>query len=647
MRIRFFTVFVGLLVFGSALGNEKAELYGQLPLYRGISLSADGDKAVALRAIGDTYQVVLLDFQTGKSRLLLAANPDEFQYNWCQFANETRIVCSIRSFIVRKAAQVDARVVRSYRDGRTIITNMIAVDTDGQNQLQLIPPAKTRDRSRLVWNAVRQDNVISWMVNDPAHILIQVAREDQVSPTVYRLNIYNNKMKRVQPFLKSIWQWHANDKGKLRLAVGYENNVKPVAYILDSKRKRTPLDISGIGGVDEPSIVGLSENNESAWIVANNGKNTKGLHRYDLEKGGVVETLFQHPTYDLSWVWRERESNQPILAAFEGKRQELVWFDKKREQQYQELRKAAGEPSRIDILSSARNAARMVVHTEGNGTAPTYYLYDLEARRMTSLGSDKQGAYTAPEVVTYRARDGVEIESYLSLPGAAEEGPYPTILMPHGGPWSRTTDQYWFITQFLVNSGYAVLQPNFRGSSGYGDEFLTAGFREWGEKMQDDVIDGLDYLIERGIADQDRACFVGGSYGGYAALVASYKTPDRLRCAVSFAGVSDLNELKQKWYNYIFGRVVTSRIQSGDEMKANSPLQNAEHIDLPLLVVHGDVDTSVVVEQSQVLVEKLKALGKPHRYIEMRNGDHFFSLQSHRIEYLTALGEFLDTHLGG
>ncbi|MEM7079659.1 MAG: prolyl oligopeptidase family serine peptidase, partial [Pseudomonadota bacterium] len=173
-----------------------------------------------------------------------------------------------------------------------------------------------------------------------------------------------------------------------------------------------------------------------------------------------------------------------------------------------------------------------------------------------------------------------------------------------------------------------------------------AGFRQWGERMQLDVMDGLSHLVDEGIADPERACIVGGSYGGYAALVAAYKAVDRLRCAVSFAGVADLAELKDKWYFYAFGRRAVARIQNGPDMLANSPIENVEKIGLPLLLVHGDVDTTVVIEQATRFVEALDKAGKDYRYIEQRNGDHYFSLQSHRVEYLRAVGEFLAQHIG-
>ena len=629
-------------VLGQTTG--RADEYGQLPLYADFDLSADGDQAVALRAIGDTYQVVLLDFRSGTSKLLMAADSENFLYNWCTFANRTRVVCSIRSYIVLRAGQIGAGY-RSYRDGRTVVTRMIAVDTDGSNQLQLIPQAKTRIGGKLVWNATDQDDVINWLPDDERHILIQLAREDRLKPSVYRLNIYNNKLKKTQTFLQTVWRWYADDNGDLRFAAGYESPGTPVAYAVNRK-KRTPLDITHLGGVDEPRVVNVGSEGEAGWVIANHGKNTKGVHKVSLATGEVLETLHEDTRYDMSRLWLDPSSRKPIAVSYEAERQRIVWFDEKREQQFAALRSAAGNPDRLTVMASDRKGRKFVVKTEGNGTIPSYYLYDVEAPAISSLGSDEIGRAVPLQAVTYSSRDGLEIPAYLALPGPRESGPYPTVIMPHGGPWARTTDGYWFITQFLVNSGYAVLQPNFRGSSGYGDRYLSAGFRQWGEAMQEDVIDGLNYLEREGIAAKGRSCIVGGSYGGYVALVAAYKTPDRFRCAVSFAGVTDLAELKSRWFNYVFGRLAIARIQDGPQMSLNSPIENVDAIDIPVLLVHGDVDTSVMVEQSGLFAEALAKAGKDHRYVEQANGDHFFSLQSHRIEYLTELGSFLSEHIG-
>ncbi|NOX49874.1 MAG: S9 family peptidase, partial [Gammaproteobacteria bacterium] len=234
---------------------------------------------------------------------------------------------------------------------------------------------------------------------------------------------------------------------------------------------------------------------------------------------------------------------------------------------------------------------------------------------------------------------------YIALPGPKDQGPYPLVIRPHGGPYARTTGNQYFITQYLVNNGYAVLKPNFRGSSGYGDAFMAAGFEQWGMKMQDDLIDGLDWMIAQGYADPQKVCIAGGSYGGYAALVAAFKTAERFKCAVSFAGVTDLDEMALRWRSFRFGAIPAAKIQSGKLRKANSPFDQVDKIGVPLLIVHGDVDRSVMIEQSRSFVAALREVGKPVEYIEQANGDHFFSLQSHRTEYLQALDSFLKKHL--
>jgi dipeptidyl aminopeptidase/acylaminoacyl peptidase len=248
--------------------------------------------------------------------------------------------------------------------------------------------------------------------------------------------------------------------------------------------------------------------------------------------------------------------------------------------------------------------------------------------------------------VVYRARDGLLIPAYLALPGPAADGPYPTILLPHGGPYARDTDHFDYWVQYFVSRGYAVLKPNFRGSTGYGDEFVVAGFDQWGLKMQDDVMDGLDWMIAEKYTDPARVCIVGASYGGYVASVAAFKTPRRFRCAVSFAGVSSLDDLVSQWQNLRFSEQSIQRVQTGSTRDANSPLVQVEQVAVPLLIVHGDLDRRVFVEQSRDFADKLKQAGKSFTYIEQADGNHHLSLQHHRTEFFLAMDKFLQSHLG-
>lgn len=247
--------------------------------------------------------------------------------------------------------------------------------------------------------------------------------------------------------------------------------------------------------------------------------------------------------------------------------------------------------------------------------------------------------------VAYKAGDGTSIPAYLGLPGPAESGPYPTVVLPHGGPLGRDTGEFDPWAQLFLARGYAVLKPAFRGSAGYGDAFMASGFNEWGLAMQDDVIAGLDWMIAEGYADPDKVCIAGGSYGGYVALVAAFKTPEKFRCAVSFAGVTDLDKLEERRRAMVFGRLATPRIQSGELRTANSPLAQVDKIGIPILLVHGDLDRNVMLEHATEFAEALEKNGKAYRYIEQAGGDHHLSRQSHRTEFFEAMDEFLATHL--
>jgi dipeptidyl aminopeptidase/acylaminoacyl peptidase len=180
-----------------------------------------------------------------------------------------------------------------------------------------------------------------------------------------------------------------------------------------------------------------------------------------------------------------------------------------------------------------------------------------------------------------------------------------------------------------------------------GDRFLVGGYQQWGLKMQDDVLDGLVWMISQGYTDPDRVCIVGASYGGYVASVAAYTTPEKFKCAVSFAGVSDLNDLAQRWRNTGMTGSASRRLQSGSSRDENSPIANVTRISIPLLLVHGDVDRRVMIEQSRRFAAALKKAGKDYIYIEQENGNHLLSLQSHRIEFFEAMDNFLRKHLGG
>ncbi len=592
-----------------------------------------------LRALAETYHAVVVNLRTGESHIVLAADPKKFLFNYCRWANATRIICSMRFYGRIRSGLPDRR----YRDGRTTFTRMVAVDIDGGNRLSLVPEVFDQRGSSLRWNAVDQDEVISWLPGDPEHVLIQLARDDREYPSVYRLNIYTNKLRRVKKYRESIFWWFADREGVLRLASGFRG-VQPIAYLVGGSGK--PLDTSGWEGIAIPGFLGIGPQGKTAYMASYLDGRHYNYYTVDLTTGEVTGTLHADGEFDLfgGGLHQDAETGEPLLVQYYAEQPVQRWFDAARRATFEAVREALA-PHHSNVTVEHLNRAGMVLLAQGKGSVPTYYVYtdsDRSLKRIAATYSDLATVYKT-ETVTYHSRDGYRITAYLATPEG--EGPHPTIIFPHGGPNSRSYPDFDYWVQFFVSRGYAVLKPNFRGSVGYGAAHLEAGFEQWGLRMQDDVVDGLDWMIAQKITDPGRVCFVGGSYGGYVALVAAFKMPERLRCAVSFAGVSDLLDLKDHIRNFRLGELTLDRIQEGRAVTENSPFHQVERIGVPVLLVHGDADRSVMIEQSRRLAGALERAGKDHLYIEQAHGDHYLSIQSHRLEFFEAMDRFLAAHL--
>ena len=251
-------------------------------------------------------------------------------------------------------------------------------------------------------------------------------------------------------------------------------------------------------------------------------------------------------------------------------------------------------------------------------------------------------------MVSYPARDGTSIEAVLTLPREREPKNLPVFIMPHGGPFERDEESYDWWTQYLAELGYAVIQPNYRGSSGYGRDFSALGEGEWGLKMQDDLNDALAWAGKQGIVDPKRACVIGASYGGYAAMRAAQRDGALYRCAVSYAGVSDLGALARYDSSFLGGdlRKKWLRKQAPD-FRAVSPRFYASAFSAPILIAHGVEDKRVPVRQSRMMADELKHAGKRYEYLEQPLGDHHFSRAEDRLQFLKAMKAFLDKYNPG
>ena len=313
---------------------------------------------------------------------------------------------------------------------------------------------------------------------------------------------------------------------------------------------------------------------------------------------------------------------------------------------------------RVQFVSWSEDMRQMVVLTEGAGDPGTYQLVDLDRRTAEIVGSrypltPEQVGEVRP--ISYEAADGMRIPGYLTLPpGVTDPKDLPLVVLPHGGPASRDTLGFDWWAQGLASRGYAVLQPNFRGSDGLGQAHLEAGYGQWGRKMQTDLSDGVRWLASQGIVDPKWVCIVGASYGGYAAMAGPTIDPGVYRCAVAVAGVSDLRAMVQwsssqagardapavRYWNRFMG---ADRLGDRD-LDAISPAKLADRADAPILLLHGRDDTVVPFVQSRMFADALKAAGKPYELIELNGEDHWLSRAETRQRMLNETVRFLETH---
>ena len=402
------------------------------------------------------------------------------------------------------------------------------------------------------------------------------------------------------------------------------------------------------GRLDLPSVGLLGRDGNSVVVFINSGEREGGY--YEVSPDGTFSpslnpdhassaAMYNPKTWRLAGFanfddWVSYDITDPSMKALPGL-----------------AAKAFGE-YRTRFESFAENPQKTIVYTEGADDAGSYYFIDFTTGDYAQVGlayPDLSAEWiTEKQVVTYKAADGLEIHGYLTLPPGRAAKNLPLIVMPHGGPEARDDLDFSYKAEALASRGYAVLQPNFRGSDGYGLDFVEKGYGEWGRKMQTDLSDGVRYLTAQGIVDPKRVCIWGASYGGYAALAGATFDSSVYRCAVAVSGISDLPAFFD-WEAHESGGDETGtslywKRQLGDQTLWDdySPARHVDQIKAPLLLIHGKDDTTVPIKQTQLMIEALKSAGKTYEYVELNGEDHYMSNSQNRLRMLTTVIDFIE-----
>jgi dipeptidyl aminopeptidase/acylaminoacyl peptidase len=497
-------------------------------------------------------------------------------------------------------------------------------------------------------------SIVDELPDDERHVLFQMNRRRADVFDVYRLDVRSGAMTLVAENPGNVQRWLTDHQGRLRLAVTTDGVNSSLLH-----REREDQDFRVVATYDfkeaaQPLVFDFDD--RGLYVSSNLGRDRSAICSYDLERGCEQRLVFEHPEVDVDTLLYSRERKVATGVTFETDRVGYAFFDAERERIQTFLdRRLPGRENQL--VSHTRDESRYVVHSGSDRSQGTYYLLDARELALTELFAVSpwldESCLAEMQSVRYESRDGLPIRGYLTLPPGLAPERLPLVVHPHGGPWARDSWGFDPEVQFLASRGYAVLQMNFRGSTGFGRKFLEASFGQWGLAMQDDVSDGVRWAVERGIADPRRIAIYGGSYGGFAALSGLTRTPELYACGVSYVGVSNLftwfAAIPPYWKPYLemMHEMVGHPERDEHRLRETSPLFQAERIQAPLFVAQGANDPRVRQAESDQIVAALRGRGIEVEYLVKADEGHGFQNEENRFEFYRAMERFFARHLQG
>jgi dipeptidyl aminopeptidase/acylaminoacyl peptidase len=484
-------------------------------------------------------------------------------------------------------------------------------------------------------------------------VIIGLNRRNKEIFDPYRLNIVTGEMTLLAENPGNIQDWMTDHDGKLRLAMAVDGTNESLLY-RDNEQEafRTILTADFRESID-PLM--FTFDNRALYAASNIGRDKKAIVRIDLASAKETEVLFEDPNYDVTGLGYSKKRKTITVIAYHTWKRRLVFLDREVERLYHQLQQHLGTKYEISLTASNKDENKFIVRTYSDRSLGSYYYYDFDRdyiEKITDLSpwlNENELAEMQP--IEFQSRDGLTIHGYLTLPVGREPRNLPVVVNPHGGPWVRDVWGYDAEVQFLANRGYAVLQINFRGSTGYGRKFWEASFKQWGRKMQDDITDGVNWLIKQGIADPKRIAIYGGSYGGYAVLAGLCFTPYLYCCGIDYVGVSNIFTLLQTIPPYwrpvldMMYEKIGHPEKDKELLMQISPVFHADKIKAPLLIAQGANDPRVNKNESDQMVEALKKRGVEVEYIVKDNEGHGFQNEENRFEFYRAMEKFLEKHM--
>ena len=520
--------------------------------------------------------------------------------------------------------------------------HILAVNIDGSDNVDLTPFDKV------------QAGLIDDLDNDDEHVLVSLNTRNPQCFDPYRLNIVTGELTMLAENPGYITSWLTDHEGNLRLATATDGVNTSILY------RKTEADefqnVLTTNFRESVSPLFFTFDNQHIYASSNLGRDKAAIVKFDIENGQEIAVLFSHDEVDVSGLSYSKKRKVLTTISYTTWKGQYHFLDDTRAKLQERLeRDLVG----YEVVISSSNKAEdiFLIRTYSDRSLGAYYIYNQQTDKLEKIADvspwliEEELAVMQP--IQYQSRDGWTIHGYLTLPKGVEAKNLPVVVNPHGGPWARDSWTFNPEVQFLANRGYAVLQMNFRGSTGFGRAFWEASFKQWGLSMQDDITDGVNWLIEQGIADANRVAIYGGSYGGYATLAGITLSPEVYACAIDYVGVSNLftfmNTIPPYWEQ--FRQMLYEMVGNPDDaednarMKATSPVYLIDKIKAPLLIAQGANDPRVAQAESDQMVEALRNNGIDVEYILKTDEGHGFRNEENRFEFYEAMESFLQKHL--
>ncbi|PQA87491.1 alpha/beta hydrolase family protein [Hyphococcus luteus] len=620
------------------------EVYGSLPSIRSLAISPSGERIVFLRHEGEQEYAAVFDFT--KNELIAAADTSNIKARGVFFISDDYAILRVsqteRMYGFRGEFEYSAAFSWNLVTGE--IKQLLRYEDD-------LFPAQS-GLGRIVGRLRGADEDYVFM---PAYM---GSRGSEPDYDLLRVKLSSGSARTQERGYDYTRDWIVDLNGAVIAREDFDDksDIYSIWFYKDGKPQKIYEEKTELPNI---SLLGVKPD-RSALIVAVTLEETDRQALLALTPDGKFsEPLFSRSDADVGNVLTDL--NRVVYGVrYSGLKPSYEFFDPALEDALASAQATFPEAS-VWLTDWTDDFETMIIRVEGAAAPPVYYLYRPGERRMSRAGAVYKGISEdqlgSVKIMKFEARDGEQISSILTLPpSGAVKGGYPTIIMPHGGPAAYDAVGFDWKAQFFASRGYAVIQPNFRGSSGFGRAFEEAGHGEWGRGvMQHDVTDAAEAAVKAGVADPERMCIVGSSYGGYAALAGGAFTPELYKCVAAIAPVADLPQMifterrdsgKDSWVVSYWTKVIGDVREERDRLEDMSPSNHAEAFKAPVLLIHGNDDTVVPYRQSRIMKGALERADKDVELVKVKGGDHWLTTSEMRLETLRALGDFVDSHIG-